>query len=359
MKKIRYINILTISAILLFVFGCATQTPTIDTSDPAQQGQPEKQAEETEVKAKNTPPLAKEEKTEVITEADTRYQEIELKETVPSELLDSAMDAYQDAQAAWNKGDMDTALVALDEAYRLLLQTNLPEDSPLIQEKDELRFLIAQRIQEIYASRLTVAGENHQSIPLVENSHVLAEIKSFQNRERKDFELSYQKSGWYREYILKELRDAGLPEELSWMPMIESWFKTNAYSRARAMGLWQFIASTGYRYGLKRDRYIDERMDFIRASRAAVKYLSELHTMFGDWTTALAAYNCGEFRVQRVIKNQRLNYLDNFWDLYKMLPRETARFVPRFIATILIINSPEKYGFDLPSPNPQLQFDII
>jgi membrane-bound lytic murein transglycosylase D len=156
--------------------------------------------------------------------------------------------------------------------------------------------------------------------------------------------------------ILEELRKAGLPEELSWVPLIESGFKVRAYSRARALGPWQFISSTGYRYGLKRDRWIDERMDPIKSTKAALKYLSDLHSHFGDWTTALAAYNCGEYKVKKVIRNQRFNYLDNFWDLYLMLPRETASFVPRFIATLLIVNDPEKYGFNLPTPDTPLEF---
>jgi membrane-bound lytic murein transglycosylase D len=155
------------------------------------------------------------------------------------------------------------------------------------------------------------------------------------------------------------MKEAGLPEELSWMPMIESWFKVNAFSRARALGLWQFIASTGYLFGLKRDRWIDERMDFEKATDAAIQYLSQLHSMFGDWTTALAAYNCGEVRVQRVIRSQRSEYMDNFWDLYLMLPRETSRFVPRFIATLLIINNPKKYGFNLSEPDQPLEYETV
>lgn len=277
----------------------------------------------------------------------------------PEDLLDSALDAYQDAQSAWDRADLETALKALDEAYSLLLRIKIPNDSPLQTAKDELRLLIARRIQEIYTFRRADIGGNHQSIPLVENQHVQKELKSFQGPERKEFLAAYQRSGYYRDIILEELRKEGMPEELSWMPMIESWFKVTAYSRARALGLWQFISSTGVRFGLKRDRWIDERMDFVKASRAAALYLKELHEMFGDWTTALAAYNCGEFRVQRVIKAQRANYLDNFWDLYMMLPRETARFVPRFIATILIINNPEKYGMELPQPASPLQFTTV
>ncbi|MCP2619922.1 LysM peptidoglycan-binding domain-containing protein [Candidatus Aminicenantes bacterium AC-334-K16] len=277
----------------------------------------------------------------------------------PATCLELAWQAYQDAQTAWDKGDLDTALLALDEAYSLLLKADLPPDSPLIQDKNDLRLLISRRIQEIYASRISAVIDNHRSIPLEENKYVLAEIKNFQTKERKYFEAAYRRSGRYRHLILEELRREGLPEQLSWLPLIESGFKVNAYSRARALGLWQFISSTGYRFGLKRDRWVDERMDFIKSTRAAVQYLKELHSFFGDWTTALAAYNCGEFRVQKVIQAQRINYLDNFWDLYIMLPRETARFVPRFIATLLIINNPEKYGFNLPQPDPPLEFEVI
>ena len=252
----------------------------------------------------------------------------------PAEILEDALDAYQDARNAWEKADIETAMAALDEAYSLILKLELPQDSPLIQEKNDLRLLIAQRIQEIYATHLIAIGNNHRTIPLPENKFVKAEIKNFQNGEKTYFENAYRRSGRYIQMIRKEMKKEGLPEELAWIPVIESGFKVRAYSRARALGLWQFIASTGYRFGLKRDRWIDERMDPEKATRAAVKYLSELHSFFGDWTTALASYNCGEFRIQRLIRAQRINYFDNFWDLFTMLPRETARFVPRFIATL-------------------------
>jgi membrane-bound lytic murein transglycosylase D len=281
------------------------------------------------------------------------------KKVDPSELLDEALYAYQDAQLFWEMGDFDAALDALDGAYSLILRLNLPPDSPLIEDKNNLRLLIAQRIQEIYASRFIAVGDNNKTIPLVENKDVKQEIESFQTNERQLFEEAYRRSGCYREKILEELGKECLPEQLSWIPMIESWFKVKAFSRARALGLWQFISSTGARFGLKRDRWVDERMDPQKSTQAAIKYLDELHSLFGDWTTALAAYNCGEFQVQKVIRYQRVKYLDNFWDLYRMLPPETRRFVPRFIATLLIVNSPEKYGFDLPKLDPPLRYETI
>ncbi|MFZ2055200.1 MAG: LysM peptidoglycan-binding domain-containing protein [Candidatus Aminicenantales bacterium] len=276
-----------------------------------------------------------------------------------AELLEAALSTYQDALAAWERGESEAALQALDEAYSFILRAQLPQDSPLLQEKKDLRLLIAQRIQQIYAARLVTVGDNHKTIPLEENKEVLNEIGCFRGRERTQFLDAYRKSGLYRDLIIEELRKEGLPEELSWLPVIESFFKVRALSRARALGMWQFISSTGYRFGLKRDRYIDERMDPVKSTRAAIQYLIELHSFFGDWFTALAGYNCGEIRVQNVIRSQRINYLDNFWDLFRQLPFETARYVPRFIATLLIINNPEKYGFDLPRPDQPLSFDTI
>lgn len=362
MKKKTNTHILYISALLalsvILLGSCTTldkpaQEPPVETAQPPEPVKPTNQIPGEE----EQPPV---EESMVIQEISRQtVQETGIEDIDPAKKLEEAEDNFSDAQFAWEHGDMDTALEALDQAYRLILEIQLPPDSPLNQDKYNLRLLIAQRIQEIHASLRTAIHNNHKSIPLEENKHVLAEIKSFQTVERKDFEASYKRSGRYREMIFKELAKEGLPEQLAWMPMIESWFKVKAYSRARALGLWQFISSTGLRFGLKRDQWIDERMDPIKASRAAAKYLNELHSLFGDWTTALAGYNCGEFRVQRVIRAQRINYLDNFWDLYVMLPRETARFVPRFIATLLIINDPEKYGFTLPQPDPPLSFDTV
>jgi len=150
-----------------------------------------------------------------------------------------------------------------------------------------------------------------------------------------------------------------MPVELSWLPLIESGFKVNALSRARALGLWQFIPSTGYKFGLKRDKYIDERIDPVKSTQAAIAYLKELHQIFGDWSTVLAAYNCGEGQVLRIIRSQNINYLDNFWDLYERLPRETARYVPRFMASLFIINNPEKYGLNAITVDEPLEYENV
>ncbi|RJQ54597.1 MAG: LysM peptidoglycan-binding domain-containing protein [Nitrospiraceae bacterium] len=260
-------------------------------------------------------------------------------------MLDAALDYCETAQEFWTGGNHEKAIESLDEAYQLVLNADTDKYPELIQQKEDLRFTISKRIMEIYSLRFTTVNGNHKEIPLTMNEYVEREIRSFQGYERELFLEGYKRSGRYREEIVKSLKEAGLPEELSWLPFIESWFKVKALSPARALGIWQFIPSTGYKFGLKRDTWIDERMDPRKATAAAIAYLKELHQMFGDWTTVLAAYNCGEGNVLRVIRGQKVNYLDNFWDLYERLPRETARYVPRFLATLHIMKDPGKYGF--------------
>jgi membrane-bound lytic murein transglycosylase D len=205
-----------------------------------------------------------------------------------------------------------------------------------------------------------VVNGNHNAIPRELNANIQREINLFtQGLERNYFIESYKRSGRYRSMILEKLEAAGLPAELSWLPLIESGFKVKALSSARALGLWQFIPSTGYKFGLKRDQYIDERIDFEKASDAAIAYLKELHSIFGDWSTVLAAYNCGEGRVLRVIRTQNINYLDDFWDLYGRLPFETARYVPRFLAALHVIENLEKYGMSDIAVYPPLTFELV
>ena len=230
----------------------------------------------------------------------------------------------------------------------------------IIQQKEDLRFMISKRILEIYASRHIVVNGNHKAIPLVMNKNIQKEIDLLTTGGEKNFFIeSYKRSGRYRPYIISELTKAGLPVELSWLPLIESGFKAGALSKARALGLWQFIPSTGYKFGLKRTLYIDERLDPFKATEAAIAYLKELHQIFGDWSTVLAAYNCGEGAVLRTIRDQNVNYLDNFWDLYERLPRETARYVPRFLAVLHIVNDKEKYGLDATCTYPPWEYETI
>ncbi len=268
----------------------------------------------------------------------------------PADPAADALSAYEEAVSAYQHGDLEAALDHLDEAYRAMLE--IPEDGgpELVEQRENLRVLVARLVLEIEASETAAANGNGSSIPITTNDHVTRELASFKGAEREFFLASYRRSGLYRPMIVEKLRAAGLPEELSWLPLIESGFKTRAYSRARALGLWQFIASTGYRFGLKRNQFVDERLDPEKSTDAAIRYLVHLHAIFGDWLTALAAYNCGERTVLRGIEHQSAEYLDSFWDLYMRLPRETRRYVPRFIATLIIVRDPASQGFELPEP---------
>jgi membrane-bound lytic murein transglycosylase D len=261
------------------------------------------------------------------------------------ETMDEAIELLGQSQDLWEKGDLENALKSLDKAYALILDVN--GDLDISRQKDDLRFMISKRILEIYASMHTVATGNQSEIPLVINRDIENEIRRFQTSDRRFFIRSYRRAFLYRNIILEHLKEAGLPEELSWLPLVESGFKVKALSRARALGLWQFIPSTGYKFGLKRDSFVDERMEVVKSTKAAIAYLKELHGIFGDWMTVLAAYNCGEGRVLKAISRQHVNYLDNFWDLYRQLPYETARYVPRYLAALHIIKDPDKYGIDL------------
>ncbi len=268
------------------------------------------------------------------------------------DLMENALEILEVADVYWKSGDLENTLNELDKAYALLLDTN--GEAEISRQKDDLRLLISRRILAVYSSKQSKTNGKASEIPHLMNADVEKEIRSFQGYEREFFTSSYERSGMFKGIIVGELKKAGIPEEFFWLPLVESGFKVSAYSRARALGLWQFIPSTGYKFGLTRDEWTDERMDVLKSTQAAIAYLKELHAMFGDWLTVLAAYNCGEGRVLRVISRQHINYFDHFWDLYSKLPNETARYVPRFLATLHIVKNPEKYGFNLPKPKESL-----
>jgi len=351
--KLSYIKAFIIVFFMVVFAGCVTDTSNIKTEKylPAEKP-PVKETDSKHLSI--TTPLPEPPQDKPLPPAPV------ITEKSDQKMLDSALEFCQASNDYWEHGDLENAVDALDQAYSLILKINANTANPeILQQKEDLRFTISKRITEVYSSRFIVANGNHKAIPMVMNRHVQRALNQFKGRERKFFLKAYIRSGKYRPAILKSLKEAGLPQELSWLPLIESGFKVRAFSRARALGMWQFIASTGYKFGLKRDHWIDERMDPEKSTRAAIAYLKELHQIFGDWTTALAAYNCGEGRVLRKIRTQKINYLDNFWDLYQKLPSETASYVPRFFAVLQIINNPEKHGFTLPPVEDEVATDTV
>ncbi len=150
----------------------------------------------------------------------------------------------------------------------------------------------------------------------------------------------FERAYLYLPLIKKVFREEGLPEELALLPFIESGFNPYATSSSGAAGLWQFLKGTGERFGLKINRYVDERRDIYKSTVAAARYLKHLYKMFGRWDLAISAYNCGEGCILSKIKDSR----ENFWDIKYRLPQQTREYFPRFLAVLMIAKNPGKYG---------------
>lgn len=191
------------------------------------------------------------------------------------------------------------------------------------------------------------------SINPVTNDRVSKWLAWFTGPGRDTFALWYWRSGAYRPRMEEILRQEGVPPELVALVFIESGFNVIARSRAAAVGPWQFVRDTGKRYGLTINRHRDERRDFELATRAAARYLKDLYGYFNDWNLALAAYNCGEYRVFRTIAQQGST---DFWALD--LPRQTEDYVPEFHAVLQILARPGEFGFSDAISEP-LQYDVV
>jgi membrane-bound lytic murein transglycosylase D len=181
--------------------------------------------------------------------------------------------------------------------------------------------------------------ENRRAIRAVERN-----IELYTGPLKKTFTKYLSRSGKYIRMMKNIMKEEGLPEDMAYLPLVESGFNTKAYSRKRAAGPWQFISATGKRYGLRVDWWVDERRDPVKSTRAAARYLKDLHDMFGSWSLAMAAYNAGEGKVRRALGRTRNG---NYWSLLstRHIRRETKNYVPNFIAARLIAIDPGKYGF--------------
>ena len=167
-----------------------------------------------------------------------------------------------------------------------------------------------------------------------------------------------ERSNRYLFYIVEEVEKRDMPTEIALLPMIESAFNPTAHSRSHASGIWQFIPSTGKDYGLQQNWWYDGRRDILAATGAALDYLQKLHTQFGDWQLALAAYNSGEGTVGRAIARNRANGLATDFESLN-LPAETRNYVPKLIAIKHIINDPSAFGITLASIPNQPYFTTI
>jgi len=242
-------------------------------------------------------------------------------------------------------------------------------DTDLTTELEALRRAGAWRTTDKAQGQHLQPDTTCSDFPIVVNNQVEAYIDLFQNQQRKSFAIWLSRSGKYLPLMQKELKEAGLPEDLAYLAMIESGYNQKAYSKAHASGLWQFIPGTGALYNLKMNKYIDERREADKSTKAAVRFLSNLYDEFGDWHLAVAAYNAGPGKISKGL--ERYNATD-FWSLaeYDYLAMETKRYVPKLIASIIIAKNPDKYGFtdvqfekpysyDTLEVGPGLTFDAI
>ncbi len=194
-------------------------------------------------------------------------------------------------------------------------------------------------------------------IPIEINEAVLAWVDRYTNDSRKVCEATLQRSGRYLGMFREIFASEGLPQDLVYMAHVESGYKTSAYSRAHARGVFQFIASTARRYGLRVDDWVDERADPEKSARASARYMRDLYAEFGDWYLSMAAYNAGEGKIRRAI--ERTGDRD-FWSIARTrhIRRETKNHIPAILAAILISKEPGKYGFAV-VPDPEVEYDTI
>ena len=260
-----------------------------------------------------------------------------------------------DEVRAFSEPDLPPAEQGLDQADREVVWAHgFPwegEENPLVEKEAYLQ-------DEAPFQEEEVAAEPAFDIPIIINGKVEKFIEYYQTRGRKVFSRWLARSKRYIPLMKELLREKGLPEDLVYLALIESGYNPRAYSRRKAMGLWQFMYNTGKRYGLKVDWWIDERRDPVKSTIAAARHLKHLYDRFECWYLAAAGYNAGEGKIQRAIKRYKT---EDFWELtkYRYLKRETKNFIPKMIAAALIAKNPEEYGFSDISYEEPIRFETV
>lgn len=231
------------------------------------------------------------------------------------------------------------------------------EPSPL----DELSKLVLTDIEKEVSGEDLLGLEQAQknvNFSFTLNPLIQQFINYYQGpRGRATMESGLRRSGQFMKVARKIFAEEGVPLDITWLGQVESAWKTRAVSWASASGLWQFIPSTGRRYNLRQNAYIDERNSIEQATRASARYLKWLASRYnGNWELAMAAYNTGEGNIDRAIARAGSA---NFWMIYPYIASETRNYVPNILAVILIAKNPEKYGFKNVKPDAAWSYDVV
>ncbi|HET6569486.1 MAG TPA: LysM peptidoglycan-binding domain-containing protein [Rhodothermales bacterium] len=244
-----------------------------------------------------------------------------------------------------------------------------PIDSLSIQEGDifQVRAEMFAEMDEVSSPLLEDVMEKRAplpvrtAVPMTQNRLVESSLSFLERTSDKHILRWISRSETYFPMIEQIFREEGVPDELKYLAMIESALVPTAQSWAACVGLWQFSSATGRAYGLKIDRYVDERRDPEKSTRAAARLLKDLYEQFDhDWQLALAGYNCSPSRIQRAI-NRAERHLDRkatFWDIYNDIPRETRGYVPMYIATAMMASNPQAYGLGPVQPGPRYEYEV-
>ena len=214
------------------------------------------------------------------------------------------------------------------------------------------------QLSEMISQEVVALGVK-ESVPMEFNREVLLNINYFLNDARNFMTTGLSRGSKYIPMMKGIFRQKGLPEDLVYLALIESGFKTSAVSHASAVGPWQFIASTGRNYGLTINDWVDERMDPVKSTYAAADYLTALHDMFNSWPLAIAAYNSGEGKIMKGMKNYGVS---NFWDMSNVrdhLAAETRLYVPSFLAATFIAKDPAAYGLQINIQEPDQWDEVV
>ena len=202
---------------------------------------------------------------------------------------------------------------------------------------------------EAVVDAVAVSEPPEPTLPLAMNPRVERWMKAFETTRRMELDDLLARREIYAEMIRGKLRARAMPQELLYIPMIESGLSPSAVSPVSAVGMWQFMSPTAVQYGLRVDEYVDERRDPVAATDAALDYLEWLHGRFeGSWYLAAAAYNAGPGRLERILKRYAADREwteDLYWEILAYLPRETREYVPKMIAVTKLANDADALGF--------------